>query len=171
MAATSQLMVYHPFAVLGTFVANLFFMHLTPIIMYSYGYSKFIDTLRYASQRRPVAPPVNVGLLDDYDGRPTGATSSICCYGYVPHMCAVILLMLIVTIKSPVIYYFLLLLNNNDHEKPFLFSCFIVDAFYLLSWLILWCFLAIKHEWDFKVFLFFLINFGKKDGVLNLHTL
>lgn len=45
LAATSQLMVYHPFIVLGTFVANLFFMHLTPIIMYAYGYSKFIVSL------------------------------------------------------------------------------------------------------------------------------
>ncbi|KAI6176785.1 hypothetical protein M3Y97_00836400 [Aphelenchoides bicaudatus] len=148
LAATSQLVVYHPLIVLGTFVATFFCMHLTPMIMYAYGYSKFIDNLRYVTQRRPANPPPNVGLLDDYEGRPTGATSSVCCYGYVPHMCAVILLMLIVTIKSPVIYYFLLLLNN-EHDKPFLLTCFAVDAFYLLSWLCLWCFLAIKHEWDF----------------------
>lgn len=65
-------------------------------------------------------------------------------------MCAVILLMLIVTIKSPVIYYFLLLLNN-EQNKPFVLTCFAVDAFYLLSWLCLWCFLAIKHDWIFNV--------------------
>jgi hypothetical protein len=66
-------------------------------------------------------------------------------------MCAVILLMVIVTIKSPIIYYFFLLLLNNQDDKPFLLTCFVVDAFYLLSWLCLWCCLAIKHDWDFNL--------------------
>lgn len=45
LAATSQLLVFHPLVVLGTFVGNIFFMHLAPIIMYAYGYSKFIVSL------------------------------------------------------------------------------------------------------------------------------
>ncbi|KAI6187956.1 hypothetical protein M3Y98_00301700 [Aphelenchoides besseyi] len=151
LAATSSLLVYNPLIILTTFVVTILCMHFTPIALYAYGYNKYIETINSPIHVQPNSMPVNVGLLDEFDGRSQRSRTSagLCCDDYASHLFAIILLFIILIVKGPSIYALLLLYQHD--EQPFFFSCIIIDVIYLFFWLSLWFFLTIKREWNFKL--------------------
>ncbi|CAD5220303.1 unnamed protein product [Bursaphelenchus xylophilus] len=155
LAVASQLAIYLPTVILGTFVGTIILMMIAPVIVYAYGYNKYYTTVKAkyeadAPISKQNAP--NVGLLDDFDGgrqKDSYTLPSLCCDGYGPHVTAIFLLVFLVIIKAPTIYALLLLYQHD--EKPFLLSTLIVEITYLFSWILLWLLFTCKREWKFNL--------------------
>ncbi|VDK82815.1 unnamed protein product [Litomosoides sigmodontis] len=150
------LKIYHPSAIIATYVTTITLISIAPIALYMYGYSKYfisMSAMRQRSAFRSQAGSIN-GAQSEYSeyrlrSSPNMPRARLCCDGYAPHIFAIILLVLIVIVKAPTIYAHMLIYQHE--EKALLLSCIVIDIVFLFAWIILWLILTLKRDWNFKV--------------------
>ncbi|EJD75530.1 hypothetical protein LOAG_17337 [Loa loa] len=156
LISSRPLKIYHPSAIIATYVTTIVLISTTPVVLYIYGYSKYfisISNVRQKSAFRSQASVIN-GAQSEYSEYRLRNSSKVpqtklCCDGYAPHIFAIILLVLIVIAKAPTIYAHMVIYQHE--EKALLLSCIVIDVVFLFAWIILWLILTLKREWDFKV--------------------
>ncbi|KHN72442.1 Protein tincar [Toxocara canis] len=156
LSSSKPLKIYHPLAIIATYVTTMVLINIAPIALYTYGYNKYfvnLMALQYKNSARNQGTSVN-GPPSEYSEyrrrsyqKPPAA--KLCCDGYAPHITAIILLVLIVIVKAPTIYALMVLYQHE--EKPLLLSCIVIDITYLFTWIIFWLILTLKRGWNFKV--------------------
>uniref|UniRef100_A0A183D5Y1 G_PROTEIN_RECEP_F1_2 domain-containing protein n=1 Tax=Gongylonema pulchrum TaxID=637853 RepID=A0A183D5Y1_9BILA len=111
LISSRPLKIYHPSAIIATYVTTIVLMNTAPIALYMYGYNKYFINLmnvRQKSASRSQASSIN-GAQSEYSeyrrrSSPKLPQARLCCDGYAPHIFAIVLLVLIVAAKAPTIY-------------------------------------------------------------------
>ncbi|CAG9539216.1 unnamed protein product [Cercopithifilaria johnstoni] len=156
LISSRPLKIYHPSAIIITYVTTIMFISFAPIALYMYGYSKYfinMSNVRQKSAFRSQASSIS-GTQSEYSEYRLRSSSKVpqarlCCDGYVSHIFAIILLVLIVIAKAPTIYAHMVIYQHE--EKALLLSCIVIDIVFLFAWIILWLILTLKRDWNFKV--------------------
>ncbi|KAL3981884.1 putative integral membrane protein [Acanthocheilonema viteae] len=156
LISSRPLKIYHPFAVIITYVTTIILISIAPIALYMYGYSKYfisMSNVRQKSAFRSQASSIN-GAQSEYSEYRLRSSSKLpqtrlCCDGYAPHIFAIILLVLIVIAKAPTMYAHMVIYQHE--EKALLLSCIVIDIVFLFAWIIVWLILTLKRDWNFKV--------------------
>uniref|UniRef100_A0A915C145 Protein tincar n=1 Tax=Parascaris univalens TaxID=6257 RepID=A0A915C145_PARUN len=156
LSSSRPLKVYHPLAIIATYVTTMMLINIAPIALYTYGYNKYfvnLMTVQYKNSGRNQGTSIN-GPPSEYSeyrrrSYQKPPVVKLCCDGYAPHITAIVLLVLIVIAKAPTIYALMVLYQHE--EKPLLLSCIVVDITYLFTWIIFWLILTLKRDWNFKV--------------------
>uniref|UniRef100_A0A0R3S4V8 Nucleoporin NDC1 n=1 Tax=Elaeophora elaphi TaxID=1147741 RepID=A0A0R3S4V8_9BILA len=156
LISSRPLKIYHPSAIIITYIATIILISIAPIALYMYGYSKYfisISNVRQKNTFRSQASSIN-GAQSEYSEYRLRSSSKVpqaklCCDGYAPHIFAIILLILIVIAKAPTIYAHMVICQHE--EKALLLSCIVIDIVFLFAWIILWLILTLKRDWNFKV--------------------
>ncbi|VDN01046.1 unnamed protein product [Thelazia callipaeda] len=156
LVSSRSLKIYHPSAIIVTYVTTIILISIAPISLYMYGYNKYfvsMSSVRQKSASRSQASSINGAQSEYSEYRRRNSSklpqTSLCCDGYAPHIFAIILLVLIVTAKAPTIYAHMIIYQHE--EKALLLSCIVIDIVYLFVWIILWLILTLKRDWNFKV--------------------
>ncbi|VDK46690.1 unnamed protein product [Anisakis simplex] len=156
LSSSKPLKIYHPLAIIATYVTTMVLINIAPIALYTYGYNKYfvnLMALQYKNSARNQGTSVN-GPPSEYSeyrrrSYQRSPAAKLCCDGYAPHIIAIVLLVLIVIVKAPTIYALMVLYQHE--EKSLLLSCIVIDITYLFTWIIFWLILTLKRDWNFKV--------------------
>ncbi|VDM10340.1 unnamed protein product [Wuchereria bancrofti] len=156
LISSRPLKIYHPSAIIATYVMTIVLISIAPVALYMYGYSKYfisMSNVRQKSAFQNQTSSIN-GAQSEYSEYRLRSSSKVpqarlCCDGYAPHIFAIILLVLIVITKAPTIYAHMVIYQHE--EKALLLSCIVVDIVFLFAWIILWLILTLKRDWNFKV--------------------
>ncbi|VDK63503.1 unnamed protein product [Onchocerca ochengi] len=156
LISSRPLKIYHPYAIIASYVTTIILISIAPIALYMYGYSKYfisMSNVRQKSAFRSQASSIN-GAQSEYSEYRLRSSSKVpqgklCCDGYASHIFAIILLVLIVIAKAPTIYAHMVIYQHE--EKMLLLSCIVIDIVFLFAWIILWLILTLKRDWNFKV--------------------
>ncbi|VDP12646.1 unnamed protein product [Onchocerca flexuosa] len=156
LISSRPLKIYHPYAIIATYLTTIILISIAPIALYMYGYSKYFISMSNVRQKnafRSQANSIN-GAQSEYSEYRLQSSSKVpqsklCCDGYASHIFAIILLVLIVIAKAPTIYAHMVIYQHE--EKMLLLSCIVIDIVFLFAWIILWLILTLKRDWNFKV--------------------
>ena len=143
-------------SVLVLFVLFFLVMCCSTCVIFTYGYNHY--KREHDAFMTKYRPPI---LRPRVVGQPT-------CYGYTPHILATAILILIVSLKAPLLTDYM---NWYRHTRDrLILSCVVVDACYMLFWIILWFGFTLKHDWKFKIKAPSLVMTGK-DNKMNVYTI
>ncbi|XP_013385491.1 uncharacterized protein LOC106155296 [Lingula anatina] len=71
------------------------------------------------------------------------------CEGYIPHTAAMVMMVLSLACKGPVFYDYVTTYRMTG--DPLILTCIVMDAMYMMAWMILWFVFTLKQTWKFAI--------------------
>lgn len=97
-----QLNIYDPIVIIGIFVLTILLMQISPILLYAYGYNRYMLNVNNFNQQKHLNRQQN----ETFNQQTTIEHNSpqSCCDGYGTHIAAIFILLLILAAKSSTLY-------------------------------------------------------------------
>ena len=119
------------------FVTSCVITSIAPLAIFNYGYCHYVHRCRsFLGQHFPTYARYVAKM-------PLGW------HGYAPHALATVTLFLFIGLRAPVVYDYVNVYQVTSFAV--VLACVIVDAVYMLCWVVLWLAFTVKQEWNFRV--------------------
>ncbi|GFS08228.1 protein tincar [Elysia marginata] len=125
-------------AVLVLYLIGSTVLLASTVAVFEYGCHYFHEKFEVVSRHRETESYVKRTLISNNG-----------CQGYVPHLCAMAALVLSAVCKGPLLYDLVSLMRLTDDQM--LLAGIVCEVSYMVMWLVLWFFLTLKQQWQFRI--------------------